>query len=77
MTVILQTLFPNMNVDKSEIQKKLNSLKTFGLDFKNEGNWDLFSNQNIVSVLKTVTQNQRIITCLEFLMSVCWLELFL
>lgn len=71
MTVILQTLFPNMNVDKSEIQKKLNSLKTFGLDFKNEGNWDLFSNQNIVSVLKTVTQNQRIITCLEFLMSVC------
>ena len=71
MTVILQTLFPNMNVDKSEIQKKLNNLKTFGLDFKNEGNWDLFSNQNIVSVLKTVTQNQRIITCLEFLMSVC------
>lgn len=71
MTVILQTLFPNMNVDKSEIQKKLNSLKTFGLDFKNEGNWDLFSNQNIVSVLKTVTQNQRIITYLEFLMSVC------
>lgn len=71
MTVILQTLFPNMNVDKSEIQKELNSLKTFGLDFKNEGNWDLFSNQNIVSVLKTVTQNQRIITCLEFLMSVC------
>ena len=71
MTVILQTLFPNMNVDKSEIQKKLNSLKSFGLDFKNEGNWDLFSNQNIVSVLKTVTQNQRIITYLEFLMSVC------
>lgn len=71
MTVILQTLFPNMNVDKSEIQKELNSLKTFGLDFKNEGNWDLFSNQNIVSVLKTVTQNQRIITYLEFLMSVC------
>ena len=54
MTVILQTLFPNMNFDKSEIQKKLNSLKTFGLDFKNEGNWDLFSNQNIVSLLKTV-----------------------
>ena len=71
MTVILQTLFRNMNFDKSEIQKKLSSLKTFGLDFKNEGNWDLFSNQNIVSVLKTVTQNQRIITCLEFLMSVC------
>ena len=77
MTVILQTLFPNMNFDKSEIQKKLNSLKTFGLDFKNEGNWDLFSNQNIVSVLKTVIQNQRIITYLEFLMSVCCLELFL